>query len=147
MKINHKTIEFQTKEELDFIDFTQEAQKFVAESNIQNGLLNIQTLHTTCLLLLNENEPLLLRDFKKHLSMISPKDIGYEHDDLSKRTVNVCQDECINGHSHCKAVHLPSNLVLNIIDNKLQLGQWQRVFLIELDRARIRNVQLQIIGE
>ncbi len=47
MKIIHKTLEFQTKEELDFIDFTEEVEKFVKESQIENGFLNIQTLHTT----------------------------------------------------------------------------------------------------
>lgn len=147
MKIIHKTLEFQTKEELDFIDFTDEVEKFVKESRIENGFLNIQTLHTTCPLVLNENEPLLLKDFKKHLESISAKDLNYNHNDFGRRTVNMCGDECENGHSHCRALHLPSNIILNIIDKKLQLGQWQRIFLIELDRAKKRKVQIQIMGQ
>jgi len=147
MKINHKTLEFKTKEEFDFIDFTQEVEKFVAENQIKNGLINIQTLHTTAPLLLNENEPLLLEDFKNHLRNLSPKDLPYDHNDFSRRTVNVCQDECQNGHSHCLALHFPANLVLNIINGKMQLGQWQRIFLVELDKPRERKIQLQIVGE
>ena len=147
MKINHKTLEFQTKEEFDFVDLTQEVEKFIAENQIKNGLINIQTLHTTAPLLLNESEPLLLEDFKNHLRNLSPKNLTYHHNDFSMRTVNVCEDECKNGHSHCLALHFPSNLTLNIIEGKMQLGQWQRIFLIELDKPRQRKIQIQIIGE
>ena len=147
MKISHKTLEFRTKKEFDFIDLTQEVEKFVTESQIKNGFINIQTLHTTASLFLNENEPLLLKDFKAHLEKLSPKDLNYNHNDFSRRTVNICQDECMNGHAHCQALHLPSNLMLNIIEGKLQFGQWQRVFLVELDKAKPRKVQVQIIGE
>lgn len=147
MRILTKTLEFQTKGEFDFIDFTEKVQSFVKESQIKNGFVNVQTLHTTCSVILNENEPLLLEDFKNHLEKICPKDLKYNHNDFSRRTVNMCEEECVNGHSHCQALHLPSNLALNIINSKLQLGQWQRIFLIELDRAKLRKIQLQIMGE
>ena len=147
MKISHQTLEFQTKGEFDFIDFTNEVEKFVSASQIKNGLVNLQTMHTTASLFLNENEPLLLEDFKKHLSQISPKSAAYRHNDFSIRTVNICDGECQNGHSHCEALHFPSNLVLNIIDGKLQLGQWQRIFLVELDKIKLRKVQVQAMGE
>jgi len=147
MKINHKTLEFQTKEEFDFIDFTQEVEKFVEESQIKNGLVNIQTLHTTASLFLNENEPLLLEDFKNHLERVFPKDLSYNHNDFSRRTVHMHENECKNAHSHCQAIHLPSNLALNIIEGKMQLGRWQRIFLVELDQAKPRKVQIQILGE
>ena len=147
MKISHTTLEFRTKKEFDFIDLTQEVEKFIEESKIKNGFINIQTLHTTAPLFLNENEPLLLKDFKAHLEKLSPKSANYHHNDFTRRTVNICQDECMNGHAHCQALHLPSNLMLNIINNKLQLGRWQRVFLVELDKAKLRKVQIQIMGE
>jgi len=147
MKISHKTLEFRTKKEFDFIDLTQEVEKFVTESQIKNGLVNIQTLHTTASLFLNENEPLLLEDFKVHLERLFPKDLNYNHNDFNRRTVHMHENECKNAYSHCQALHLPSNLVLNVIDGKLQLGQWQRIFLIELDQAKPRKVQIQIMGE
>lgn len=146
MNVINKTISLQTKQEFDFVDITEAVQALAKESQIKNGLLNIQTLHTTCPLLLNENEPLLLDDFKKHLAGLSPKNLAYSHNDFTIRTVNVCRDECENGHSHCLALHLPSNLTLNLIDGKIQLGQWQKIFTIELDRPRARKIQVQIIG-
>ena len=117
------------------------------ESGIRNGFVNIQTLHTTCPLILNENEPLLLEDFKNHLAQLSPCDLPYRHNDFTIRTVNICDNECKNGHSHCLALHFPSNLTLNIIDGKLQLGQWQRIFAVELDKPRLRKIQIQMIGQ
>ena len=147
MKSKNKIISYKTKDLFDINDITEEVKKFVQESGIKNGLVNIQNLHTTTALILNENEPLLLEDIKKHLETIAPQKLEYNHNDFSRRTVNVCDDECVNGHSHCKAIHLPSNVTLNLIDGKLQLGQWQNVLFIELDRARPRKVQIQIMGE
>ncbi|HNY97928.1 MAG TPA: YjbQ family protein, partial [Candidatus Pacearchaeota archaeon] len=63
------------------------------------------------------------------------------------RTINVCDNECVNGHAHCKAIHFLANVTLNLKNGKLQLGQWQRVFLVELDHSRDRLVQVQILGE
>ncbi|PIS17432.1 MAG: hypothetical protein COT59_00695 [Candidatus Nealsonbacteria bacterium CG09_land_8_20_14_0_10_42_14] len=147
MKIVNQAIELQTQKEFDFIDLTEKVENILLASQIQNGLLNVQTLHTTVSLFLNENEPLLLEDFKNHLKRLFPKDLAYNHNDFSRRTANMHENECKNAHSHCQAVHLPSNLTLNVIGGKLQLGQWQRVFLVELDQAKLRRVQIQIMGE
>lgn len=147
MKVLNKTIEFQTKGEFDFIDITNRVKKFVKESQIKNGFLNIQTLHTTAAIIVNEKEPLLLEDIKRHLENLSPKTLKYNHDDFGRRTINICPDECINGHSHCKAILLPVNVILNLIGGKIQLGQWQKILLVELDKARKRKFQIQILGE
>ncbi len=146
MKISTKTIEFQTKEQYDFIDFTEQVKDFIKECQIKSGIVNIQILHTSAALLVNENEPLLLEDFKNNLRKTAPKDLNYQHNDLTKRTVNVCPEECINAHSHCQAIHLLVSATLNLIKGELQLGQWQRIFLVELDKSRERRVQIQILG-
>ena len=147
MKTANKIFKYQTKELFEFIDITDEINNFVKGSEIKNGLVNIQILHTSAALILNENEPLLLEDIKVNLEKIAPKNLNYRHDDFSIRTVNVCNNECVNGHSHCKAIHLLVNIALNLIDEKLQLGQWQRIMLVELGHNRPRKIQIQIIGE
>jgi secondary thiamine-phosphate synthase enzyme len=147
MKSFNRTIEFQTKGLFDFIDITDEIKNFVKENQIKNGLVNVQILHTSAGLIVNENEPLLIEDFKNNLEKTAPRTLNHQHDDLSKRTANLCPEECINGHSHCKAIHLLVSATLNLIEGEMQLGQWQRVFLVELDRTRERRVQIQIIGE
>jgi secondary thiamine-phosphate synthase enzyme len=143
-----KEFNIKTKGKFDFIDLTERVKDFVRKSKIKNGFVNIQTLHTTASVFVNENEPLLLQDFKNHLEEMAPqKSKNYNHDDFERRTVNLCNDECKNGHSHCKAIHLPVNITLNLINNEIQLGQWQRILFVELDKAKERKVQIQAMGE
>ncbi len=78
MKTFCKTIEFQTKEELDFIDITDKVKDSVKESQIKDGLVNIQILHTSAAILVNENEPLLIEDIKENLRETAPKAVGYQ---------------------------------------------------------------------
>ena len=143
----NKTIEIKSKEQLDIVDLTDEIVSFVKESKIENGLVNIQSLHTTSVVLVQENEPLLLEDIKKSLERIAPQNTDYNHDNFGRRTVNICDDKCRNGHSHCKAVCLPTSITLNLIDGQMQLGTWQRIMFIELDKDRSRKIQIQILGE
>lgn len=137
----------ETKEAYQFIDVTDEVVSFAEESGIKNGLVNIQIMHTSSALILNENEPLLLQDIKEKLDKIAPIKDDYNHDNFEVRTVNMCEDECANGHSHCKAICLSSTITLNLIDGKVQMGQWQRVMFLELDRARNRSYQIMVLGE
>ena len=147
MKVANKTIEFQTKTELDFIDITEDVKKFIKESKIENGIVNVQSFHTTAAVVVNENEPLLIDDFKSHLENVASKNSNYKHNDFSVRTVNMCEDECVNGHAHCRALHLPVSTVINLLKGELQLGRWQRIFFVELDQPRKRKIQIQILGE
>jgi secondary thiamine-phosphate synthase enzyme len=148
MIIKNKTLSYKTKEEYEFKDITDEVVGFVKESGVKDGLINIQSLHTTAAVIVNENEPLLIEDMKNNFRELAKKDIYYGHNDFSIRTVNMCgPTECKNGHSHCLAAYLTASVTLNVVGGKATFGQWQRVFLIELDHDRPRKVQMQIMGE
>ncbi len=146
MEVNNYLIDISSKDVFDVMDLTDNVKDFVEESKIKNGLVNVQIKHTTASVFLNENEPLLLEDIKESLSKLVPQDKNYRHDDFNVRTVNVCKDEFVNGHSHCKAIGLPSNLTLNLVNGNLDLGKWQRILFMELDRARERKISVQILG-
>jgi secondary thiamine-phosphate synthase enzyme len=143
----HTTIRITTERPTDFIDLTIRLEALVAEAGIRFGIVNIQTLHTTTAIVVNEFEPLLLADFATLLENAAPQHALYRHDDAGARTVNVTADERINGHAHCRALLLGSSVCLNVIDGTLVLGQWQRVFLVELDGPRSRDVSVLILGE
>lgn len=147
MKIINHIIKLKTATTLDFIDVTDKIQKKIKEAGIKNGVINIQSLHTTMAILVNEAEPLLIEDMKVLLERMAPRTYQYMHDNFEIRTVNMCKGECKNGHSHNKAIHLPTSAFMNIVKNQLQLGTWQRIFAIELDRSRSRQIALQIMGE
>jgi|SRR5215475_2361312 len=145
-KVFHRHISLITSERLQFIDLTDQITGLVKESGIQHGLVNIQSKHTTAAIVVNEREPLLLEDMKKVLDRIAPPDHYYQHNDFSIRTVNMEEEETGNGHSHCQSLFLPTSNQLNLTCGRLDLGRWQRIFLLELDCARERVVSVMIFG-
>ncbi len=135
-----------TGEAPEFIDITDEVQAVVAESGVRFGQVTVTSCHTTAAIRVNENEPLLLEDMARLLHSIAPHDGAYDHNDFSRRTVNVEEEECANGHAHCQHLFLSTSETLPVLDGKMPLGQWQRIFFIELDRPRQRRVLVNVVG-
>jgi secondary thiamine-phosphate synthase enzyme len=146
-QVTHHSLELQTTAPLQFIDLTDEVRALVAQSGVANGMVNVQTRHTTTAVIINEHEPLLLEDLKELLTRLAPPQAYYRHNDFAIRTANMTPDESPNGHSHCQSLLLSSAATVNIIDGALQLGRWQRIFFIELDHARPRAVSLTVMGQ
>ena len=136
----------ETGEAPEFIDITDEVQRVVAESGISFGQATVFSTHTTAAIKVNENEPLLLQDMARILHQLAPLNAEYEHNDFSRRTVNLDEEECANGHAHCQHLFLSTSETIPVLDGRLALGQWQRVFLVELDRARQRRILVNIVG-
>lgn len=128
-----------------FVDITDDVTRLVQRSGIRSGLVQVYSRHTTAAIRINENEPLLLADFQRLLDRLAPCEGPYEHDDLERR-VGIGPDGPLNAHAHCQHLLLSSSETIPLIDGHLQLGPWQRVFLIELDSARPRTVTVQVIG-
>lgn len=129
----------------DFLDITDRVQRFVAEAGLATGLVNVQTRHTTTAVLVNEHEPLLLDDLRALFARLAPTAAEYAHDDLARRTA-VPWDEPRNGHAHCRAALLPSAVCLNVSAGRVSLGRWQRVFFVELDGPKTRELTLVAVG-
>lgn len=130
----------------EFIDITDAVQRIVAESGARFGQATIFSKHTTAAIKINEHEPLLLGDMCRVLEQAAPQLAEYDHNDFSRRTVNMEEGECKNGHAHCQHLFLATSETVPIIDGRLALGQWQCIFLVELDRARERKVLVNIVG-
>ena len=143
---HHDRIRVATARAMEFIDVTDRIEAIAAASGICAGLVNIQSLHTTTAIVVNEHEPLLLDDFDTLLARTAPGDASYRHDDMDRRTVNLAPGERANGHAHCRALLLPTSALLNVADGRLQLGRWQRIFLVELDGPRAREVSVLVLG-
>ena len=143
----HTRIHLSTGHPTEFLDVTERVQQLVSDAGLRIGVINIQTLHTTTGVVVNEHEPLLLADFQALLEETVPRDGRYRHDDPAVRTVNVTDEERPNGHAHCRALFLPSSACLNVSRGRLLLGQWQRIFFVELDGPRERDVSILLYGE
>jgi len=151
MKIISKTIKLRSKKYLEFIDLTNLVKEFVSESKINNGSVLIYSKHTTMAIRINEKERGIVEDFVSFINKLLPKNAYYRHNDLTVRTENLVCDpgasDCMNGHSHCLHLLLGSSETIPINKSKLILGLFQRIFAIELDCGRNREVVIQIIGK
>jgi secondary thiamine-phosphate synthase enzyme len=143
----HATIRVGTADPTQFIDITGQLEAIVAAAAIETGFVNVQTRHTTTAIVVNENDPLLLSDITALLERAAPRDAVYRHDDITLRSANCVLGERPNGYSHCRALLLGPSVALNVSSGRLQLGRWQRVFLVELDGPRARHVSILVVGE
>ncbi|HJO60760.1 MAG TPA: secondary thiamine-phosphate synthase enzyme YjbQ [SAR202 cluster bacterium] len=135
----------------EFIDITDEVNGFLKDSGISSGMLLVFSRHTTSAIVIQENEPLLLEDFKTLLENTASKDASYRHNDFDVRTVHMHENECPNGHSHCQHLVLGSSEMVPVIDGDMPLGEWQRIFMVELDGMKgemvgSREIVVQIMG-
>ena len=144
----HTTIRIDTEHPTQFIDLTSDLEGFVAASAIQSGLLNVQSLHTTAAIVVNEHDPLLLTDMAGLLERLAPRGCR-----LPSRQYHACARPIACSASHLMATPiagrccLAPTAALNVVDGRLQLGRWQRVFLVELDGPRAREVSVLLLGE
>jgi secondary thiamine-phosphate synthase enzyme len=141
-----KRLHFKTAGPTQFVDITEQLRKEVRQSGLRDGRIHLQSLHTTVGLAINENEPLLLRDFQSLLERLAPSGVGYEHDDFARR-FDIALDEPINGHAHCRQLLLTGFATLLVEDGDLVLGRWQSVFAVELDGPRSRELAIQLEGD
>jgi secondary thiamine-phosphate synthase enzyme len=130
-----------------FIDLTDRVDGIIANSGIQNGQVVIFTRHTTAAIRINEAEPELLKDFVTFLERFAPSNGVYRHDDFNVRTVNMTDEERENGYAHCRQLLMAASETVPVVDGKACLGRWQRIFLVELDRPRVRSVIVQVVGQ
>ena len=131
----------------EFIDLTDLVAAVVREVGLIDGVVHVQTRHTTTGLLVNEAEPHLLEDLAGRLACWAPLDLPYAHDDLTRRTVNVLGErERRNGQAHCSAALFRTTETLFVIGGRLSIGRWQRLLFAELDGPQPREVVVLCTG-
>ena len=134
-----KSISLQTKGDCDIIDITQEVEQQVAGAGVSNGTVTVFVTGSTAGVTTIERESGLLSDFKEMWERVIPKGIGYKHDRAWGEG---------NGYSHVRASLLGASLVIPFSNQRLTLGTWQQIVLLDFDnRPRSRQVVLQIMGE
>jgi secondary thiamine-phosphate synthase enzyme len=145
--VNMRCLAFETIEPIQFVDITDEVAASVRESGVSDGIVTILSRHTTAAVRIQEAEPLLLEDLLGFLRRLAPSNAHYQHNDFQVRTHHMHDDESPNGHSHCLQFLLGTSETVPIMDGDLQLGHWQRIFLVELDGPRAkREVLVQTVG-
>tara|TARA_R110000851_G_scaffold329434_1_gene501316 strand:- start:710 stop:1159 length:450 start_codon:yes stop_codon:yes gene_type:complete len=137
-----------------FTDITEEVQTYAQEWG-KSGIVNVFSPHTTMCIWLTEDELLHHADVRFFLDATAPvtkspegqhKNTKYLHDMISLRN-DVPKDERVNGHSHIRSMFFNSSETVPVQDGELILGEWKKIFAIELDPVRLRELTCTFIGE
>ena len=104
-------------------DFTNKTISWLKKQSIENGMLNINILHTSASLVIQENaDPDVLYDLKNFFDKLAPMD-----NKLYKHTTEGKDDM----PAHIKSTLTNSQLTLSFKNKKLMLGTWQGLYLFE----------------
>jgi len=137
-----------------FTNITEQVQDFATEWG-KSGIVNVFSPHTTMSIWLTEDELLHHADVRFFLDAQAPitkspegqhKNTKYMHDMISLRS-DVHHSERINGHSHIRSMFFNSSETIPIENGKLMLGEWKKIFAVELDPIRLRKLTCTFIGE
>ena len=122
-----------------FYDFTSKTINWLNEQKIKNGILNINILHTSASLVIQENaDPAVLYDLKNFFDKLVPMD-----NKLYKHTTEGKDDM----PAHIKSALTNNQLTLSIKNKKLMLGTWQGLYLFEHRlEQHTRMLSLHLIG-
>ena len=145
MKFLSQTFEIRTEKGPQFVDITEKVQELTRQSGLQNGFAVVFCKHTTAAIRINEAEPHLIQDMEQMLEKMVPSCQDYAHNRYAHAFSN--NGERPNGHSHCQQLLLGASEAVPIMNGRLVFGQWQRIFLVELDHGRDREVVVQVVGE
>jgi secondary thiamine-phosphate synthase enzyme len=132
-----------TEAPIEFIDLTGLINAHLAGQAVETGQVTVFSRHTTAAIKINEAEELLLEDFRQMLRRICPPHERYNHNDMSRRKPPIAPDERPNAHSHLMHLLLSTSEQIPVVGGQLALGTWQRVFLVELDGPRDREVMVR----
>ncbi len=123
----------ETRERESMVDITDNIRALVRQSGIGDGVVVVQSAHTTLGLTINENaDPAVQRDFLAHLKRLVPRDAGFIHQEG-------------NSDSHIKVSLTAPSVTVIVARGNVVLGTWQGIFAVEFDGPRQRRLYVQVV--
>ena len=138
MKSLTRQLTFNLPARMEFVNITDQVERAVADSGVQEGLCLVNAMHITASVFINDDEPGLHRDYKRWLEELAPHDPKrYEHNRTGED----------NGDAHHKRQIMGREVVVAITNGQLHFGPWEQIFYGEFDGRRAKRVLVKIIGE
>jgi len=133
-----KELTINTQNRRQYINITDDVQKAINASGIQEGLVLVNAMNITASVFINDNESGLHQDFEVWLEKLAPEKphSQYKH--------NGYED---NADAHLKRQIMGREVVCAITNGKLDFGTWEQIFYGEYDGKREKRVLIKIIGE
>jgi secondary thiamine-phosphate synthase enzyme len=136
LMIKQKTIGIHSRKRTQWVDITNEVQRIVSESNVQNGICTVASLHTTGGVTINENaDPDVERDFFNALAGLVSQDPSFHHSEG-------------NSDAHILTSLVGLNVQIPVVNGTIVRGTWQSIYFCEFDGPRDhRTVSVTVMGE
>jgi len=142
LKVVRKTFTMLSENHTQVLDITKQIRDIMLSADVKEGILLVNSLHTTCALFVNEFQGALIEDVKTMIQSLVTENNGYRHDDP-----RYSDCERGNAHAHLRAALLGRSVAVGVNDGDLALGRFQSIIFAEFDGPRAREVNLQVIGE
>ena len=148
MIIKLERIEVQSRRDMEMIDVTSDVGRLVAESGVQNGVVNVLTAHTSSGLLVTEGLECLERDVLAHLERLAPKDPPEgEYRYWHNRYLDIDGRLGFNAGDHLKSILGGVSCFFPIENGQIIKGSRQKVYFLEFDGPLARTFMVQVLGE
>ena len=128
---------FNTKKRQEFVRITDEIEKIVTKSGVDDGFALVSAMHITAGVYVNDWEDGLIEDFQVWLEKLAPAGLDYRHHQTGED----------NADAHLKRTLMGHQVMLPITNGKLDLGPWEQVFYAEFDGRRKKRVVVKVMGE
>ncbi len=142
MVIRHDTFTVATGDRLQFMDLTKRVRDLLQKHEVKQGLVILNSLHTTTALFINEWQEALLHDIQLLLDRLVNQQDGYRHNDPQ---YSDCDRS--NADSHLRSLLLGRQLSISVVDGEMRLGTFGAIIFAELDGPQERQIQIQVLGE
>jgi secondary thiamine-phosphate synthase enzyme len=120
-------------------DLTPDAEKYIKESGLSDGILTVFVPGSTGAVTTIEFESGVVKDLAQVLEKQVPQDGHYHHNERWHDG---------NGFSHVRSALVGPSLTVPFSNGKLTLGTWQQIILLDFDNnPRSRKIVFQIMGE
>src|SRR6266567_7073747 len=80
-KVFNRIIDWITSDRMQLLNITERINEIVRKSGVRDGLVHLQSLHTTSAVFLNEWQDALLHDVKNYLDDLVPGGRDWRHND------------------------------------------------------------------
>ena len=128
---------FHTRKRREYINITNEIERELEISGIQEGLAFISAMHITAGVYINDAENGFISDLDEMLESIAPFGKNYNHHRTGED----------NGDAHLKSILTHNQVILPVTKRRLDLGPWQQIYYAEFDGRRSKRLIIKIIGE
>jgi len=140
-KMFNRVVDWITNDRLQLINITDRINEIVRKSGIHDGIVHLQSLHTTTSVFINEWQDALLHDVRTFFEDVVKRDSYYRHNDPE---YSDCERQ--NADSHLRGMIMGQSLCLQVRNSAVLLGTWQSIILAEFDGPRSRSMSIQVSG-